>query len=128
MRVNRSQIVNGLTDYIRSDITPKMDKAMQIILSVGVNSALANNRIMDSVFDNTIVSSLLEDDGSGTYEITGVLDAMKKAIDQYGSFPVTIPAIPLLSPREITLNLDASDVESIRRRIGGYNADHQEII
>ena len=87
MRVNRSQIVNGLTDYIRSDITPKMDKAMQIILSVGVNSALANNRIMDSVFDNTIVSSLLEDDGSGTYEITGVLDAMKRRSTSTGVSP-----------------------------------------
>ena len=119
MRVNKNQIVHGITDYIQSDILPKManDRAMQIILSIAVNTALANNKLVDAVLNQEIVRALLEDDGTATYEVGKIADSMRTAIEQYGSFPVTIPAIPLLSPREITLNLDAADVDSMRRRI-----------
>ena len=93
------------------------DKAVQIMLSIAINTAMANDRLVNTVLDNEVVRALLEDDGSGTYEIGGIIDAMRTAIEQYGSFPVRVPAIPLLSPREITLKLDASDVGAMRRRI-----------
>ena len=119
MRVSRTQIVKGVSDYIQSDILPKMDndRAVQIILTIAVNAATANNKLVDSIFANDIVRSLIDDDGSGTYEIAGIADAMRKAIDQYGSFPVNIPAIPLVSPHEITLRLNADDIDAMKRRI-----------
>ena len=119
MRVSKAQIVHGITDYIQNEILPKMgdDKAVQIMLSITINAAMANDKLVSTVFNNDVVRALLEDDGSGTYEIGGIIDAMQTAIEQYGSFPVRVPAIPLLSPREITLKLDASDVGAMRRRI-----------
>ena len=119
MRVSKSQIVKGVTDYIQGEVLPKMDndKAVQIILSIAINAALANGKMVDAVFANEIVRSMLDDDGTGTYEINGVADAMTAAVQKYGSFPVKIPAIPLISPREITLTLNATDVEAMRLRI-----------
>lgn len=119
MRVSKAQIVHGVTDYIQNEILPKMgdDKAVQIMISIAINAAMANDKLVSTVFNNDVVRALLEDDGSGTYEIGGIIDAMQTAIEQYGSFPVRVPAIPLLSPREITLKLDASDVGAMRRRI-----------
>lgn len=119
MRVSKNQIVHGITEYIQNEILPKMgdDKAVQIMLSIAINAAMVNNRLVNVVLDNEIVRALLEDDGSGTYEISGFIDAMRTAIEQYGSFPVRVPAIPLLSPHEITLKLDVSDVDAMRRRI-----------
>ena len=119
MRVSKSQIVKGVTEYIQGEVLPKMDndKAVQIILSIAINAALANGKMVDAVFANEIVRSMLDDDGTGTYEINGVADAMTAAVQKYGSFPVKIPAIPLISPREITLTLNATDVEAMRLRI-----------
>ena len=119
MRVSRTQIVKGVSDYIQSDVLPKMadDRAIQIVLSIAVNAVAANNKLVDSIFDNSIVRSMLDDDGGGTFDIAGVADAMRKAIDQYGSFPVSIPAIPLVSPHEITLKLNADDIEAMKRKI-----------
>ena len=119
MRVSRNQIVKGVTDYVQNEVLPKMDndRAVQIILSIAVNAATANSKLVDSIFDNDIVRSMLDDDGTGTYEINGLADAMRAAVQQYGSFPVRIPAIPLVSPREITLALNASDVDAMRMRI-----------
>ena len=119
MRVTRSQIVHGVADYIKDEILPKMDegKAMQIIVSIGVNSVMANDKLIDSVFENDMVKALLDDDGSGSYEIDGLADAVHKAIDQYGAFPIKVPPVPLLSPREITLMIDENDVDAMRRKI-----------
>ena len=119
MRVTKTQIVDGLTDFVRDAILPKLagDRAVQIIATVAVNAAMANNKLVDSVLDNAMLQALLEGDEGGTYEISGILNAMRNAIDQYGYFPVTVPAIPLLSPREITVQLSAADVDDLRTRI-----------
>ena len=119
MRVSKSQLVHGVTDYAKNEILPKMgdDKAVQIILSIAVNAAAANEKMINSVLGNGIVRAMLEEDEDGMYELSGITDAMRAAIDQYGSLPVHVPAIPLLSPREITLRLDASDVDEMKRRI-----------
>lgn len=119
MRVSKGQILRGLSEYIQGEILPQMseDKAVQIIMSVAVNAALANNRLVDAALENGVVKTLLDDDGSGTYEIDAVAQAMRQAIERYGGFPVRVPAIPLISPREITLRLDAMDVDAMKRRI-----------
>jgi len=119
MRVTKSQIVHGIADYITSDILPKMGngRAMQILVSVGANAVAANNKLVDAVFDNQMVKAILDDDGSGTYELDSLADAMIRAIRQYGSFPVQIPSIPIISPSEMTLSLNADDVEAMRGRI-----------
>lgn len=119
MRVTKSQIVNGITAYIRDDVLPKMedDRALQIVFSVAVNAVRANDKLIDRLFDNELVKALVDDDGSGRYEIGGLVDWIKSSIEEYGSFPIAIPPIPLISPREISIKLDASDIAAIRRRI-----------
>lgn len=119
MRVTKNQIVRGLAAFVSDDILPKLenDRAVQILATVAVHAALANQALLDSAFRSPMLQALLEDDGAGTYEIDGILGAMKAAIDQYGYFPVTIPAVPLLSPREISLRLNSADVDAVRQHI-----------
>ena len=121
MRVTKSQIVRGVTDYIQSDILPQLGgaRSMQIIVSVGANAVAANPKLLDAVFGNQLVQALLNDDGSGTYDLSGLVDAVAKSIQEFGSFPVKVPAIPLISPAEFTLSLTAEDVAAMRRRIEG---------
>ena len=119
MRVSKSQIVHGLTDYIRGEILPKLgdNKSMQIILSIGLNAAMANNKLIDTAMKNGIVLALLDDDGTGSYDVEGITSAMRAAIEQYGNFPVHVPPVPLISPQEITLKLGVDDIDAIRDRI-----------
>lgn len=119
MRVTRSQIIHGIVDYAQSDIIPKMGngRALQILASVGANTVAANNKLVDAIFENQMVRAILDDDGSGTYEISGLVDAMSKAIQQFGNFPVQVPAIPLIAPAGMTLTLSADDVAAMRSRI-----------
>ena len=110
-----------MTDYIQSNILPQLGngRGMQIIVSIGANAIAANHKMVDAVFDNQIVRAMLDDDGSGTYDLAGLVDAMTKSIQQFGSFPIQVPAIPLISPVEFTLSLSADDVDAMRSRIEG---------
>lgn len=121
MRVSKTQIVQGVADYVKSSILPQLGgaRSMQIIVSIGANALAANHRLVDALLENQIVRALLDDDGSGTYDLSGLADAMAKSIQEFGSFPIKVPAIPLISPAEFTLSLTAEDVAAMRRRIEG---------
>ena len=119
MRVTKSQIVNGLTGYIQQEIMPKMedDRALKILFSVGVNAIRANDKLIDKYLSNDIVRALIDDDGSGNYDTERLMDWIKASVEEYGAFPVTVPPIPLISPREITIKLTPADIAAIQRHI-----------
>jgi len=119
MRVTKSQIVNGLTRYIQQEILPKMDddRALKILFSVGVNAIKANDKLIDKYLQNDIIRALIDDDGSGNYDVERLMDWIKESVEEYGAFPVTVPPIPLISPKEITLRLSAPDIIAIQRHI-----------
>ena len=119
MRVTRNQIVNGLVAYIQQEILPKMedDRALKILFSVAVNAIKANDKLIDKYLSNDIVKALIDDDGSGNYDIERLMDWLRTSVEEYGAFPVIVPPIPLVSPREITLRLGPSDIIAIQRQI-----------
>ena len=119
MRVTRNQIVNGLVAYIQQEIMPKMDddRALKILFSVAVNAIKANDKLIDKYLSNDIVRALIDDDGSGNYDVERLMDWIRTSVEEYGSFPVIVPPIPLVSPREITLRLGPSDIIAIQRQI-----------
>ena len=119
MRVTRPQIINGLTGYIQQEILPKMedDRALKILFSVAVNAIKANDKLIDKYLSNDIVKALIDDDGSGNYNIERLMDWIRTSVEEYGAFPVIVPPIPLVSPKEITLRLGPSDIIAIQRQI-----------
>lgn len=119
MRVTRNQIVNGLVAYIQQEIMPKMDddRALKILFSVAVNAIKANDKLIDKYLSNDIVKALIDDDGSGNYDVERLMDWIRTSVEEYGAFPVIVPPIPLVSPREITLRLGPSDIIAIQRQI-----------
>ena len=119
MRVTKSQIVRGVSDFIRDEILPKLsdNKALQIIAAVAVGSAAGSEKTADALLKNDMIRALLDEDGSGTYDVGNLADQLRESIGKYGTLPVQIPPVPFLSPHEITLRLDANDIDALRRRI-----------
>ena len=119
MRVTKAQLINGVVAYIQQEILPKMDndRALKIMASVAINAIKANDKLVDKWLDNDILRMLMDDDGSGSYDIAKLMDWIKMSTQEYGAFPVTVPPIPLISPHEITIKLSASDIDAIQHRI-----------
>lgn len=119
MRVTKNQIVNGLVSYIQQEIMPRMDddRALKILMSVGINAIKGNGKLIEKYLGNDIMRALIDDDGSGSYDVERLMDWIRASVEEYGAFPVTVPPIPLISPREITIRLSASDIAAIQRQI-----------
>lgn len=119
MRVTKSQIVNGVVSYVESEVIPHVDdKPTQIIASIAVKSVKANPKLADKVFENPLVKSILDADEDGTYELEGLFKSVTESLKEFGpSFPVEIPAIPLISNSVKTLAFTESDVAEIKRQI-----------
>lgn len=122
MRVSKNQIVNGVISYVESEVIPQVDdKPTQIIVSIAVKAVQANSKLVDSIFENQLVKTLLDADENGTYELDGIMKCIEDSLKQYGAFPVNIPAIPLISNSEKTLAFSESDIGEIKRRIERSN-------
>ena len=119
MKVTKTQIINGLTTYIREEVLPHMegDKALKILFSVAANAVKANDQLIDRWLSNDIVRALIADDGAGHYDIERLVMWLKSGVEEYGAFPIAVPPIPLISPREITLKLSPSDIAAIQMHI-----------
>ena len=123
MRVTKEQIVNGIASYVKSDVIPQIgdDRSTKIILSTAVYYVQANTKLVDSIFQSQFIKMLLDEDGSGTYEIDGLFESISKSIKEHGSFPVEIPPIPFVSPSEKLFSFSEADVSEIKRRIERSN-------
>ena len=119
MRVTKRQLVRGISDYIKDEVLPKLNenRALQIIASVAVGAAAANEKTLDALLDNSMIRALLEADENGTYDVGSLMDQLQSSIGQYGALPVQIPPVPFLFPAGTTLRLDTKDIDALRRRI-----------
>ena len=82
MRVTKNQIINGLAEYIQTEVLPRMgdDRAMKILFSVGMHAVKANPAMIDKYLGNDIVKALIDDDGTGHYDIDQLMDWLQESV------------------------------------------------
>ena len=122
MKVTKEQIINGVVSFAETEVIPQVDdKATQILAAIFVRYVKANTKLVDTLFENQMVKTLLEADENGMYETDGIFQIVSESIRQYGPFPVEIPPIPFISPTEKSLRFNESDISEIKRRIERSN-------
>ena len=122
MTVTKSQIVNGVVNYAKSEILTKIsDKPIKMMLAAGISALEANPAIADNVFRNEIFSAILNEN-DGAYDIDVAFEIVEKTMDEYGGFPITIPAVKFISPNEKQLTFSSGDVKKLKQYITGGEA------
>ena len=118
MKVNKNQIIGGVISYAENELIPKIDdKPIKIIFAAAIMLLKANSAAADPVFENKFVKSILSPDGEGMFEMDKLFEALEDSVRMYGDFPLKLPTVPVLSPEEKVLTLNAADVAEIKRRI-----------
>lgn len=119
MRVTKEQLIKGTIEYIGEDVIPQItdDKALQILLDIMVNSVKANSKLADPIFENNTVKTFLKCNDDGTYDLEGSFNIISSSVKKYGPFPVVIPPIKYVSPKEKELSFTESDIAELKRRI-----------
>ena len=122
MRVDKNRLISGIASFIEAEVIAKMtdDKATQVVLSVAVKAIRTNPDIADRILGNSIVQMVLgyeNQDGKESYDIDSMSGLISESITKYGYFPVVLPAVPFISPREKELKFGPSDVDRLKRYI-----------
>lgn len=124
MRVTKDQFLKGIVDYVENEVLPNVeDKATKILIATGVKAIQCNKKLADSVFENNTVKLLLDCQEDGTYEIEEVFRDFKESVKEYGSFLVTIPPLPWISPKKQEFSFGANDVDELKNRIERSNGN-----
>lgn len=124
MRVTKDQFLRGIVDYVENEVLPNVeDKATKILIATGVKAIQWNKNLADAVFKNSTVKLLLDGQEDGTYEIEEVFRDFKESVKEYGPFPVTIPPLPWISPKEQEFSFGADDVDELKKRIERSNGN-----
>lgn len=115
MEVTKGQIINGAVRFMKSDVIAKIpDKPFRMALSAMVNLIEVKPEVADFIFDNPLLQS-----ESGMYDLDLLEQVITKTIDEYGDFPITIPAIKFISPTEKELRFTSDDVRRLKSYIEG---------
>ena len=111
MRYYASQVLNGLMNYVDSEVMGKLPTSGKWVVGTAVN--LMTNKaqnVIDTLSDNEIVKMLGIVDEEGMIDIDELLSAMKTSADRYGVLSVDVPLIGRLS-------FSSSDVDSLKNYI-----------
>lgn len=123
MKTTKKQIVTGVTKYAKKEIIDKItDKPLKMIIAAAVSALELNPALVDNIFSNDILAGIVHKDGD-QYDLGDALRIAEKTLDDYGDFPVVIPAIKFISPEEKELTFSASDVRKLKNYIVGGDAD-----
>ena len=117
MTATKSEIIKGVVAYANEEIVSKIsDKPLKIILSMFISAIEAKHSIMDSVFDNEITAAIFSET-DGAYDIDVASEIAEKAMNEYGDFSITIPAIKFISPDEKQLTFSVNDIKKLKQYI-----------
>ena len=112
---SKNQIVNGLVKYVELEVISKIeDKALQIILGIGVVALKRNQDMIDAILKNPIIGYLVKENEDGKYDLDELFDIINETLKTYGKLPVTIPAIKFISPVEKTLKFSTDDINKLK--------------
>ena len=113
MEVTKGQMINGVIRFMKSDVIAKIpDKPFRMTLSALVNLIEVKPEVADTIFETPFLKSQ-----TGMYDIDLLENIVTKTIDEYGDFPITVPAIKFISPTEKELRFTSEDVRKLKSYI-----------
>lgn len=108
MEVTKAQAINGIVRYVRNEVIKKIpEQGFKTTLAFLVNLIELDNSIVDKYIGSFF-------DSDGCLCLDNIERAMCRAIDEYGSFPLSIPGIPLISPEVKTMKFTSEDIKKLK--------------
>ena len=113
MEVSRGQLVSGATKFAKNEVINKVtDKNFKMVMSMLVNLLEVKPELVDE-FLKPMANE------NGMYDIDLLEMVLCKTMDEYGDFPIVVPAIKFISPTEKELRFNSDDVRKLRNYIMG---------
>ncbi len=111
-------VVKFITNDLMSDEDVMNNKHLKFSLCMAKKALHTNPDVMDGFLDSPIVANvIIENDGE--YDIDVFARTMKNVLNEYDSYSIVIPRIPMFAPKESIIKITAEDVDKIMSYLKG---------
>lgn len=112
--VTKKELLRAVVAYIKAEVIPHIeDKPTQMVLSAALYAVNAKPAIVDPLFNNPLVASVLQGESS-LYDTETIFKVLNDLVNEYGGIPVTIPPIKFITSTENTLTFRSGDIEKLK--------------
>lgn len=118
-KIKSEQLVKGFIKYLNTEILPCVeDTFTKLVLRTFTITAESNaeayTKLVESLTANPFIADLLKVD-NGAFEIEGLIDSVRQAVNECGEITVKIPPVKFISPEEKTLSFNAADISKLKQ-------------
>jgi len=109
MTYSSEQVMQGLINYIDSEVMAKLPTSSKWIVGTAVGLASTRaNEVVDMLHNNALAKMLGIIDENGMIEVDELMSALKTAANKYGKLEVSVPLVGRMSFSESDVdNLEA---------------------
>lgn len=119
MQITKQQMLNGAARYIRNEVIPHIpDKGVKVVLEMLAATGEMSPAVFGKYLDGPLVAAILQEK-DGLYDLEVAEATLSKAMESSGGLELTVPAIPLISPREKTMTFTSNDVRTLKKYMEG---------
>lgn len=109
----KKQIADALAKFIHNDIINDIDdRHLKFSLTMAKKALRENPDLLDNFLASPIVSSVVKEQ-DGMYDVDVFAKTLKSVLNEYESYPVIIPKIPVFAPKDSVLKITCADVDKI---------------
>ena len=118
-KINTEQLLSGFIKYIGAEVIPNIEDtftklALKTFTITTANKAPAYIKALEAMISKPFAADLLKVE-DGCFEIEGIIDAVRQAVNECGELTIKIPPVKFISPQEKTLRFSASDISSLKQ-------------
>ena len=114
----KKEIADALIKFINNDLMGDIeDKHLKFSLCMAKKSLKENPDLLDHFLESPMVASVVKEQ-DGMYELETFAKTLKNVLNDYDSYSITIPKIPMFAPKESVIKITAEDVDKIISYMG----------
>lgn len=111
--VDKKSIANAVAKFISEDLINDIDDIQtKFTLCLAKQNLIENPNVIKDFLENPLISTVIYNDDE-MYELKDFSQMLKKVLDEYGSYPIAIPKIPLLMSDKKIIRINSSDIDKI---------------
>lgn len=111
--VSKKQIADAVAKFITNDLVQGIDdKQLKFVLCLTKQSLMDNPDVLDTFINNPMIESVFYEE-DGMYDIKDFVTMVKKVLDEYNSYPISVPKVPLLLSHDKYIRINSSDIDKI---------------
>lgn len=111
--VDKKAIANAIAKFISEDLIKDIDDIQaKFTLCLAKQSLIDNPNVIKEFLENPLISTVIYNEDE-LYDLKDFSQMLKKVLDEYDSYPITIPKIPLFTSDKKVIKINSADIDKI---------------